>query len=98
MSALQKLIIVGEPGTGKTSLIRQFLAYNKDGKGTTNNIKQNDDFSLKMIYINGEKVRIQLWDQGSSKDPQSTFHPLFTRHCAGCIIVANTLNLQSIKK
>jgi hypothetical protein len=31
------------------------------------------DFSLKIFTINGEKVRVQLWDQGSNMNPQTTF-------------------------
>jgi len=68
------------------------------GNRKNNIINANSDFSLKIIKIGEERVRLQLWDQGLSKDPQSTFQPLFTRHTAGCIVVANTINLQTIKK
>lgn len=108
-SAVQKIIVVGEPQTGKTSIISSFLEY--DGALSQSVIggvaqqkkkkiilNENADFTLKIIRINGEKVRLQLWDQGLSKDTQSTFQPLFTRHSAGCIVVANSDNLQSIKK
>ena len=100
---VQKIIIVGEPETGKTSIIQSFLDYegelNKSMMGAGNKPKQhnvinaNSDFSLKIIKLGEERVRLQLWDQGLSKDPQSTFQPLFTRHTAGCIVVANTINL-----
>ena len=60
--------------------------------------KTNSDFSLKFMYIDGKKVRLQLWDQGQKYNPQTTFQPLFTRHVSGCIIVANTSNPDSIKK
>ena len=48
--------------------------------------------------INGTKVRIQLWDQGNQTHPESTFQPLFTRHAAGCIVVAYTSNLETLRK
>jgi hypothetical protein len=50
------------------------------------------------MYINGKKVRLQLWDQGLNKNPESTFQPLYTRHVSGCIVVANTSNPESIKR
>lgn len=28
---------------------------------------------------------------------QTTFQPLYTRHCSGCVIVANTSNPRSIE-
>ena len=60
--------MVGEADTGKTSLILTFLNYSdKDGPTDINKKKRinpNNDFSLKIIKIDGEKVRLQLWDQG----------------------------------
>lgn len=58
----------------------------------------NADFSLKILRIDGRKVRVQLWDQGSNMNPQTTFQPLFVRHVSGCIIVANTSNPKSIER
>ena len=49
------------------------------------------------MHIEGTKIRLQLWDQGHCKDPATTFNPLFSRHAAGCIVVANTLNVKTVK-
>ena len=43
-------------------------------------------------------MRVQLWDQGSNMNPQTTFQPLYTRHVSGCIIVANTSNPKSLER
>lgn len=61
-ASVQKLLIVGEPQTGKSSLIQQFLDYDGDrirGSAKPSTIKNtNSDFSLKIIKIEGEKVRL----------------------------------------
>jgi GTPase SAR1 family protein len=70
----------GEPQAGKTSLIQSFLDYDgtlnqsvvKD-KGAHTFKNTNSDFSLKIIKIDGEKVRLQVWDQGKAINPESTF-------------------------
>ena len=65
------MVVVGEPQSGKSTLIQTFLDY--DGtlnqsvvRGTDKSphtlINKNSDFSLKIIKIDGEKVRLQLWD------------------------------------
>ena len=50
------------------------------------------------MIVDGKKVNLQLWDQGQSKSPESTFQPLFPRHVSGCIIVANTSTPDNIRK
>ena len=95
------MLVVGESQTGKSTMIQGFLEYEESGAGSgpkSSVINSNSDFTLKIIKIDGEKVRLQLWDQGNSKDPVSTFQPLYTRHAAGCIVVGNTANLSSLKK
>ena len=61
-------------------------------------LNQQSDFSLKIIKVDGEKVRLQVWDQGNAKDPISTFQPLFVRHAAACIVVASTVDENSLKR
>ena len=60
------MLVVGESQTGKTSIIQQFLDYDPDpappGKKKPAASMSNSDFSLKIIRIKGEKVRLQLWD------------------------------------
>ena len=47
--------------------------------------------------LNDQRVRVQLWDQGSNLNAQTTFQPLYIRHVSGCIIVCNTSNSKSIE-
>lgn len=58
----------------------------------------NQDFSLKILQIDGQKVRIQLWDQGSHMGASATFQPLYIRNISGCIIVANSTNYKSLER
>ena len=60
-------------------------------------VKRFNDFSLRILHINGKKVRCQLWDQGANMNAQTTFQPLYTRHVSGCVIVANTSNPRSLE-
>ena len=62
---VQKIIIVGEPQSGKTAVIQSFLSYEgKLNESMVQNsnphmqINSNSDFSLKIIKIEGEKVRL----------------------------------------
>ena len=105
---VEKIIIVGESLTGKTSLIHSFVR--NDGKAPDLDPEEivapsenMNDFSIKILTVENEmgeleKVRLQLWDQGQSKDPASTFLPLFSRHTAGCIVVGSAMNLATLKK
>ena len=58
MSAVQKIIIVGEPETGKTSIIQEFLNYEAEGVSKSTVINSMSDFSMKIIKIDGEKARL----------------------------------------
>ena len=58
----------------------------------------NRDFSLKILKINGKKVRVQLWDQGRNMNPSSTFQPLYIRHVSGCIVVARASCKKSLER
>ena len=99
---VEKILVVGESGTGKTSLIQEFMDYDgpladKGGPRPPPRSAAQKDFQLKILKVEGEKVRLQIWDQ-VCKDPQSTFNPLFSRHAAGCIVVANSLNVKTVKQ
>jgi GTPase SAR1 family protein len=56
------------------------------------------DFCLKIININGMKVRVQLWDSAGGTDPASSFAPLFIRNAVGCVVVANAENAKSLRE
>ncbi len=56
------------------------------------------DFVLKIVNINGRKVRVQLWDMAGSSNPKTVFSPLFVRNAVGCIVVGRSDSKKSIEE
>jgi len=55
-----KIIVVGDSGVGKTSILNQYC-YNKFDEATFSTI--GCDFCLKVIDdFEGKSIRLQLWD------------------------------------
>ena len=78
-----KVIMVGDSGVGKTSLLDRFI---KDHFGDTYKATIGSDFLTKEMTINGRSVTLQLWDTAG----QERFRGLgsaFYRGADGCIIV-----------
>jgi len=60
MPYLIKIIIIGDPGVGKTSLVKQFISekFSKDYRITIG----TNIFTKKLIIKTGETIKMQLWD------------------------------------
>jgi Ras-related protein Rab-7A len=58
---MYKVLVVGDPNTGKTSLVNQFVQrkFEPIYKPTI-----ACDFALKILEIAGKTVRVQIWDIG----------------------------------
>ena len=55
-----KIVIMGNSGVGKTSLLQRYTQNRFDPKNTTST--SGAFFVTKKILVNGLKVRLQLWD------------------------------------
>lgn len=80
---LLKVIILGDAGVGKTSLLKQYV-----NKNFSHQYKPTigADFLMKEIIIDGQVVQLQLWDTAG----QEKFHSLgaaFYRNSECCILV-----------
>jgi len=58
------------------------------------------DFVLKILTVNGQKIRVQLWDMAGSQGVRQSNNlaPLFIRNAKACIVVGRNDKIDSIKK
>lgn len=88
-----KIIIVGDPGVGKTSILNQYC-YKRFEETTKPTI--GCDFSTLIISNDSSKViKAQLWDVAG----QEKFHALsklYIRGAQGCVIVCDITDEESL--
>ena len=56
---LLKLLVIGDMGSGKTSIINKFVSDKFDASYKATVVCE---FSLKVIQMNGVQIRLHLWD------------------------------------
>ena len=88
-----KIVLLGDPGVGKTSLIHRYCNYyfRSHYKATI-----GVDFITKEISVDGKSLTIQVWDTAG----QERFHSLgtsFYRGADGCILTYDVTNLSSFR-
>jgi len=78
-----KIIVIGDGGVGKTSLIQQFTkgSFQKDYIKTV-----GAQFSMHNKLINGFNIRLIFWDIAGQND-FNFLRPTFYKDCNGAIIV-----------
>ena len=89
-----KVLVIGESGVGKTSLTNKivFNTFAEKYKATI-----GCEFGLKIIEIDGQSSRIQLWDL-AGQDRLGGISRLYCRDASGAIVVADCTNPASIEK
>ncbi|OLS28827.1 MAG: GTPase KRas precursor [Candidatus Heimdallarchaeota archaeon LC_2] len=86
-----KCVVIGDPGSGKTSLRREFIGESFD----TNYLQTiGSDFSYQLVTINNKKIGLALWDLAGQPQFQSV-HSLFYRGAAAIIVVYDITNPTS---
>ncbi|CAF1860460.1 unnamed protein product [Brassica oleracea var. botrytis] len=90
---LLKVIVLGDSGVGKTSLMNQYVykKFNRQYKATI-----GADFVTKELHIEDKAVTLQIWDTAG----QERFHSLgaaFYRGADCCVLVYDVNNLKSFE-
>jgi Ras-related protein Rab-32 len=87
-----KILVVGAPYCGKTSLIRQYVhgSFNPSLKATV-----GVDFALKQLHRNGASQVLQLWDVAGQEKGSSTTRVYF-QAAVGAVIVCDASRLETL--
>jgi Ras-related protein Rab-35 len=88
---LFKLLIIGDSGVGKSSLLVRFA----DNQFTGNYITTiGVDFKIRTIEINGERVKLQIWDT-AGQERFRTITSTYYRGTHGVIVVYDVSSGES---
>lgn len=80
---LFKVVLVGNAGVGKTCLVRRFTqGMFPPGQGATIGV----DFMIKTVEIDGEKIKLQIWDTAGQESFRSITRSYY-RGAAGALLV-----------
>eukprot|EP01038_Epipyxis_sp_PR26KG_P014764 gene14764-19845_t len=83
-----KVLVLGDPATGKTSIIKRYVHNFFSGHHKTT---VGVDFHLKQLLVGETTVRLQLWDI-AGQDRQSTF--LTVEKSLPVVLLANKCDLE----
>lgn len=94
---LYKICVLGDIGTGKTSLIKQYVhgIFSENYKSTI-----GVDFALKRITSDDETIRIQFWDI-AGQERYGNMTRVYYKESVGAFIMADALRpttIDAIKK
>ena len=86
-----KIIIVGNSGSGKTSLVNKYI-HNKFAQTYSPTIAS--EFSYKIVKINDKMYRAQFWDiAGQDKNPETT--GIFCQNTKGIVLCCEVNKINS---
>jgi len=90
---LYKIIILGDSGVGKTSLLNQYVngRYTQQYRATV-----GADFMAKEVMIDDRVVNLQIWDTAGQERFQS-LGPAFYRGADCCVLVYDITNQKSFE-
>ncbi|XP_040567510.1 ras-related protein Rab-18-B [Lepeophtheirus salmonis] len=86
-----KLLIIGESGVGKSSLLLRFTedAFDPDHSATI-----GVDFKVKTLTVQGNRVKLAIWDT-AGQERFRTLTPSYYRGGQGAILVYDVTNRDS---
>ena len=89
-----KVIIVGNPGAGKTSIIQQYT--NKIFDNNTESTVAASYNSIKIKAKNGEMITLNLWDTAGQEKYRSLI-PMYSRNASAALLVTDLSNKTSFE-
>ncbi|XP_022219762.1 ras-related protein Rab-18 [Drosophila obscura] len=89
-----KLLVIGESGVGKSSLIRRFVENKFD---ENHDVTIGMDFKSKVMNVDGTDYKVALWDTAGAERFRS-LTPSFYRKALGAILVYDITNRDSLVK
>ncbi|MEM2109299.1 MAG: Rab family GTPase [Candidatus Odinarchaeota archaeon] len=86
-----KILLLGDPAVGKTSLINKFVQerFEVDYKATI-----GVDIMSKTVYVDGFEIKLSLWDI-AGQDKFRFFRNVFYRGASGAILVFDLTRLST---
>lgn len=94
MGSIYKILIVGESGCGKTSVLNRLVG----GEFTYNNVSTvGVDFQTKNISFDGKEVTMQIWDTAGQEKYQNITQSYF-RNSHGIIVAYDITDSDSFKR
>ncbi|KAK4879586.1 hypothetical protein RN001_007732 [Aquatica leii] len=89
-----KILIIGESGVGKSSLLLRFTEDNFDPEQT---LTIGVDFKTKRLAIEGNTVKLAIWDT-AGQERFRTLTPSYYRDAQGAILVYDVCNYSTFSK
>ncbi|KAI0034421.1 P-loop containing nucleoside triphosphate hydrolase protein [Vararia minispora EC-137] len=87
-----KIVVMGNTGVGKTSLLQRYTQNKFDPKNTTSTT--GAFFVTKKVFVNGTKVRLQLWDTAGQERFRS-MAPMYYRGANAALLLYDITSLAS---
>ncbi|KAL5487647.1 hypothetical protein ACEPAI_5755 [Sanghuangporus weigelae] len=89
-----KIVVMGNTGVGKTSLLQRYTQNKFDPRNTTSTT--GAFFVTKKVYVNGLKVRLQLWDTAGQERFRS-MAPMYYRGANAALLLYDITNLATFE-